>query len=57
MTEVPQPQLTPAMLDYSHTLEKGYMWGTKQLLLGESSLVDTQPGCGISDASSILTLS
>ncbi len=47
---------TPAMLDCSQTLEKGYISGTEQLLRGDGSLMDTQLGCGINDSTSILTL-
>ncbi len=44
-TEVLRSQLTPAKLDLSQILKKGYMWEIERVLRGNSGLVETQQGC------------
>ena len=44
-TDVLQSHLTPTMLSDSQILEKGYIWGIKQVLRGDGGLVETQLGC------------
>ncbi len=44
-TQVLQSELTPTMLRDSQTLEKGCIWGVRQVLRSDGGLVETQLGC------------